>query len=301
MLGNTSGAEPDEHFFLRTRTEEERQDALEYLTQLFSEVEGWHERVSTTHSVHAASSLGVANELSGPFQASHSVGYLLLTAVDHLHALRTLMKEAHAQHVFAPYSLIRAALEAASAALWILAEDDPREIAVRALKLEYVNLRDVANAYRTVGAPMTDTKARMELLDGVISRNRMQRDGIKASPPGSLKILEAACKAFDAGDTPVLMWQMCSGAAHGRNWVSGFLTMMEARNDPEAKIISGRLTSDEQAILLAMFAACDLVRRLFAVQQQRSARQAHTGQSFQRPNQNLLVPKRGLYLPWQAK
>lgn len=267
------------------------------MARLFLEVEEWHARVADTLPVHPNSVLGIANELSEPFQASHSVSYLRLTAVDHLHALRMLMKEARAQHVFAPFSLIRSALESASAALWILGDPNPRTISVRSLTHEWTNLRDLGNAYETVGAPEKDIASRREAFDMVLARNRMKRDGIKANPPGSLKILRAAAETFRLGTVPVLMWQMCSGATHGRNWVTGLLTMMEAHDDGISKVIAGRLTSDEQAIVLAAYAACDVVRRLFSVLESRSRPKGHTGSAFTKAVPELLVPSPGLYLP----
>lgn len=282
---------------LRTRTMEEDQDAWRQLSKLFREIEEWHAAVSGTHPVHAQSPLGIADELSDPFQASHAVGYLRLTAVDHLHALRTLMQEAQSQHIFAPFSVIRSALESASTALWILTDPDPRAIAVRSLKQEWVNLRELRHAYQTIGAPEKDLTARYQRFDAVIEKNRMKKDGITANPPGSLKMLQRACDAFELGSVPVLMWQMCSGATHGRNWITGFLTMMEAQDDGVSKIVKGRLTSDAQAILVATYAACDVVRRLFTVMQNRARLEYHTGAAFQKAAPGLLVPTPGLYLP----
>ena len=94
-------------FFLRSTTEEEVQESWDVLIGLFDEIQDWHTRVSDSLQVSRQSALGIADELSAPFQASHSVNYLRLTAVDHLHALRASMKDAQSQHIFAPFSLIR--------------------------------------------------------------------------------------------------------------------------------------------------------------------------------------------------
>lgn len=282
---------------LRTRKQEESDELQSILGRLFSEVEGWHELVADSLSVHPNSALGVANGLSAPFQASHAVGYLRLTAIDHLHALRTLMKEARAQHIFAPFTLLRASIESSATALWILSDPEPRSIAVRTLKLEWTNIGDRGKAYDTVGAPEKDLEAWKKAFDEILIQNALHKDGIKARFPGALKILQDASKTFDLGTTPTLMWQMCSGATHGRNWVSGFLTMMDAQDDGISKVISGRLTSDEQAIVLAAYAACDLVRRLFQVQELHSRPAGHNGDSFMKKAPGLLVANRGLLVP----
>ncbi|WP_417219580.1 hypothetical protein [Arthrobacter sp.] len=285
---------------LRTRSAEESEEARELrriLAIRFAEVEGWHQDTVETPSVHPHSPLGTADLMSEPFQASHAVSYLKLTAVDHLHALRTLMKEARAQHIFAPYSLLRASLESAAAGLWILLRPDPRSIAVRSLSLEWANLRDLGKAHTTIRAPEEDMAPRLEVFDAVLAKNKLGREGIKANPVGSLKIIQAVCEAYGFGTSPVLMWQMCSGATHGRNWVRGFLTMMEAQDDGVSKIISGRLTSDEKAIVLALSAASELVRRLFKVQGIRAGAVGHSGAAFQKDKASLRFPSGGLYLP----
>lgn len=43
--------------------------------------------------------------------------------------------------------------------------------------------------------------------------------------------------------------------------MTGMLTTMEANDDGVSQVVSARLTSDEQSILLNTYAACDLVRR----------------------------------------
>lgn len=282
---------------LRTRTAKESQEFHDTLARLFVEVEEWNELVSDPVQVHPDSVMGFADALSDPLQVSHAVGYLRLTAVDHLHALRTLMKEAQAQHIFAPYSLLRASIESSASALWVLSDSEPRSVAVRSLKLEWSNIRDRENAYATVQAPGKNLEEWKKTFDDLLSRNALRKEGIKANPPGALKILQAASKTFGLGTTPALMWQMCSGATHGRKWVTGFLTMMEAEDDGISKIIGGRLTSDEQAIVLATYVACDLVRRLLQVQALYSKPTGHTGNSFVKGSPKLLVPNHGLLLP----
>jgi hypothetical protein len=108
----------------------------------FGEIGHWHAAGADAHTEAPGSLLNVVDALTEPHQTSHLIGYLLHTAVDHLHALRMLMENAGTQHTFAPYTLIRCAIESASTALWILQDDDPRSVAVRTLKLEYAGLLD---------------------------------------------------------------------------------------------------------------------------------------------------------------
>nr|WP_176704963.1 hypothetical protein [Arthrobacter sp.]AXV46578.1 hypothetical protein pA58H2_p32 [Arthrobacter sp.] len=282
---------------LRTRKPDESQDLHRALGKLFSEVEEWHRLTADTLSIHPNSALGIADALNAPFRASHAVSYLRLTAVDHLHALRSLMKEAQAQHIFAPYSLLRASIESAASALWILADPSPRSMAVCSLRLEWANLQDRERAYETMDASDKTLALWRAEFEQVLAKNNMKKEGIKARQKSILAVIQEASSSFNLGKNPALMWQMCSGATHGRNWVTGMLTMMEATDDGVSQVISGRLTSDEQSIVLAAYAACDLVRCLFQVQALHSRPAGHSGESFVRAAPGLLVPTRGLLLP----
>jgi hypothetical protein len=267
------------------------------MAECFEQIQQWHDLVSQTRPVAATSALDVADRLTEPFWSSHTISFYILTAVDHLHALRALLLDAHAQHIFAPYTLIRSAIENAATAMWIMSDPEPRSIAIRSLKMEHVNHRDVARAYETLnlqGNPM-----RAELFDGVIARNGMKRDGIKASPPGFLRILEDLSSAHGLGTTPALIWQLCSGATHGRNWASVVLAMMEADDDGKAQVISGKLTSDEKAIAHALLVVVPLVDRTITMHASRCSTSGSTGGSFTRTKagHELIVPKPGLFLP----
>ncbi|TDC47630.1 hypothetical protein E1258_28450 [Micromonospora sp. KC207] len=70
------------------------------------------------------SELSRDNKEANPHQLSQAAWHSLSHAVDHLHCLRTLLRDAHTMHMYAPYSLARATLENASAAVWLLAPDD---------------------------------------------------------------------------------------------------------------------------------------------------------------------------------
>lgn len=284
-----------EQSFIRSRTAAETAEAQATMAECFEQISKWHDLVSDTRPVSKNSALDVADGLSEPFRSSHTVSFYILTAVDHLHALRALLLDAHAQHIFAPYTLIRSAIENSATAMWIMSDPAPRSMAVRSLKMEHANHRDVARAYATLDLKADTT--RTGLFDDVIARNGMQKDGIKASHPGFLKILEELSRTHNLGTTPALIWQLCSAATHGRNWASVVLAMMEAEDDGKAKVISGRLTSDEKAIAHALLVVVPLIDRTMTMHLSRCSAIGSTGESFTKPVTKLLVPKSGLFLP----
>lgn len=56
------------------------------------------------------------------------------SASDHLHALKLLVWEANVHHVYAPYTLARASIEASSTAVWLLSTKTRGERVLRALR-----------------------------------------------------------------------------------------------------------------------------------------------------------------------
>ncbi|MCS3494502.1 hypothetical protein M2368_003534 [Arthrobacter sp. JUb119] len=67
--------------------------------------------------------------------------------------------------------------------------------------------------------------------------------------------------------------------------------MMDAEDDGESKVISGKLTSAEQGILFALVAACDLIERL------RPVTERHTGAAFTRQERKLMKPNLNPLVP----
>ena len=262
----------------------------------FAEITEWQEEGINTVPVAAGSLLSAIDTMTDPYQVSHHIGYLLHTAVDHLHALTTLMGQAGAQHTFAPYTLIRAAMENASTALWILQPEDPRGKAERSLKLEYVDLNDLKRANTTADSEAGHDEVRLEVFNNCLSRHNWSEHKVKTRPPGPLAIIQETSKHYDVFGSAI-MWQMCSAATHGRRWARQYLTMFEAEDDGRSKVLSGKLTSSESAIAMALQIACNLVRKAKTVRGVHSKDPSHSGASFVRTVTNLRTVQSGLYLP----
>lgn len=176
----------------------------------FKRIEKWHRTGQEAWDVASGSLLDVVDVLTEPHQVSHLIGYLLHTAVDHLHALKTLLADAKAQHTFAPYTMIRGAIEAASTALWILQDADPRRVAQRALHLEYQNLWDQRRATKLVDKDADFDEERMAVLKKVLDRSDLTTAMVRKALHVS-EIIEAVATAF-ALPSSRLTWQMCSAA-----------------------------------------------------------------------------------------
>ena len=254
----------------------------------FIRIEEWHRTGQEAWNVAAGSVLEAADALTEPHQVSHLIGYLLHTAVDHLHALKTLLADARAQHTFAPYTLIRGSIEAATTALWILQDADPKLVTRKALHLEYQNLWDQRRATKLVDKDADFDEERLAILKMVLDRNSLPTSAVRKALHVS-EIMESVAEAF-ALPASRLTWQMCSAAAHGRPWAKEFLTLFEPHDDDGlSKTLSGQLTSNQLAMAVSLNNACNVFDRARTVRNEHSRNPNHTGSSFTKASSGLHV------------
>ncbi|MCT9868352.1 hypothetical protein [Paenarthrobacter aurescens] len=262
----------------------------------FQRIEKWHKAGQDAWNVSSGSLLDAVDGLNEPLQVSHLIGYLLHTAVDHLHALKTLLADANAQHTFAPYTLIRGSIEAASTVLWVLQDDVARRVARRALTLEYQNLKDQRRATKLVDAQADFDPELMDVLKQVLGSMDLTLGMVK-DPPHVSTIIRDVAESFELPASQ-LTWQMCSAAAHGRPWAKQFLTLFEAIDDDGvSKTLSGQLTSNHLAMAISLNTACDVVDKARTVRNSYSRNPNHTGESFTKPSNRLHLVKNSLLLP----
>lgn len=279
----------------RTRTRESAR-AWAGMRRDFAAISDWHEGNIKSYETAPGSLLHLADAMSEPHQASHVVGYLLLTAVDHLHALRMVIVDAGSQHIFAPYTLIRGAIENASTALWVLQQDEPRSIAVRALTLEYRGLLDQIRAARAVDHTAEIDKDLQDIFTACLDRHGFTQKEVKTALQ-HLPLIDEISTHFHVRNA-ALTWQFCSAAAHGRQWAWRYLTVFQAQDDDGvSKVLNGQLTSNETIIAYSLNTACNVVRKALTVRKLHSRDASHTGTSLVKSESALDVVRAGLYLP----
>lgn len=270
--------------FIRTYDAVERRRLLDGIAAQLERIDTWHSRTTTSLTIRRGSLLEAADALSRPFQASHKVNQQLTNAADHLHALRTLFIEAKAQHIYAPYTLIRPALEGAVGILYTFTDATPVSVALTTLRDEYANINEMHTAAITIGVPVhiadAEKLARAELLDATIDTAGFRRNDVKGKPKSTTGRMEAVAKFYRLGRMPLSMWQMCSAASHGTRWALPMLAMFDAEDDGKSETVSGRIVSDEATILHTLTTACDVLERAFTVVEAYSRPAGHTGKSF---------------------
>lgn len=158
---------------------------------------------------------------------AYSVGSLawptIGSAVDHVHAFGHPIRNG-ALHIYAPYTLLRTAIETASQAVWILAPDDQQDRIKNTLKLEYDNARNVAEV--SLLLPDKDSATNQRRRDRP-KKILAEAKRLGANPHtiaahlSPKKIVAAAAQwATTNGDRGAsaneAIWRGCSGVAHGR-------------------------------------------------------------------------------------
>lgn len=156
-----------------------------------------------------------------PYQLSHAVWLALSHAVDHLNCLRTLLRDVQVIHMFAPYSLVRAALENASAAVWMLQPPSRASRVCRRLRLAVANISNGDAAKQLAG--LKGGRPRNEQMDTV--REVARRAGVSETEAVQRvryqDVVAGAASALGQ-DTVVIpfAWRLCSGIAHGDLWTT---------------------------------------------------------------------------------
>jgi hypothetical protein len=192
--------------------------------------------------IHPRSALAADDARSSPYQVSHEVVAQIGVAVDHLHALETLIRGAQALHLGAPFSLVRPALEASATAAWILSPRSRSERIKRRLTLAAKDARDNSRAEDELAAQVpVPLESRLNQIKSILV-TATSSDAIPKF--ATTDVMKAAAAATGDQFHPVLAWMCCSGFAHGRSWASRNLLDREVfeTDNPEVKHV--RLTSD---------------------------------------------------------
>lgn len=218
--------------------------ALTTLSKVFALVEGWRDRSRGIQpSPEPGSSLTGDDKATDPVQLSHAVVEVLISAADHLETVRLVVQEQHVLPARGVFTLLRAALENAAVAVWLLTPTSREDRVFRLLRWEWAGAQDEASALELM-AGMTDDPVRSaeigrNAVDGRVKQKGMLQDlarargwgadrlsQVCANPKGFGEIVWEAGEAAQGltGDRAKWVWTICSGLAHSRRWaVLGFL------------------------------------------------------------------------------
>jgi len=145
-----------------------------------------------------------------PFKSSTALWSSMSATSDHLHALKLLVWEANIHHTYAPYTLARAAIEAASTAVWLLSPETREERVLRVLRWYAQDFRDECRASK-------DEQRRDKWL-GRIKDTALARGLDTSAATRKLTTTEVVEGADSLAPGTHKAWQAFSGMAHSRMW-----------------------------------------------------------------------------------
>lgn len=190
-------------------------------------------RVNKPTNVESGSAMFGDDKVTHPLPTSFYVKYLLTAGADNLMAVRSMLvaheSKADVQltlHSFAPYTLVRTAIECAAVATWIMAPASRPERVFRTLVVE---LDDAWKSYQAFQSMNLDGEAtygqRAETLQFIAAKYPSiswvkVKKGYKITDVlgevGALPILQST--------DPLSKWQLASGMAHGKHWAGLLLS-----------------------------------------------------------------------------
>ncbi|MFZ2528148.1 MAG: hypothetical protein WAX14_10915 [Rhodococcus sp. (in: high G+C Gram-positive bacteria)] len=175
-----------------------------------------NKRANAGYPIHPHSSLALDHQRMPGLLVSHSVDRALHHSLDCLWGLDQLLKETGPQH-YAPYLLIRGALESAATVIWLLDPDDRTTRLQRRVAIEVNNAKEASKAIAAAGRSDDHDPDRWEsdmsaLLD---SAGLVLKDCQWKGYGAIVREIDAAPQTVRSTE---LAWRACSGMSHGKFW-----------------------------------------------------------------------------------
>jgi hypothetical protein len=207
----------------------EEQHYRHQLVAYLSRADNWSLYTGSDHSNWApqrGSTLAADNARTDPYQLSHSAKRAITGAVSHLDGLRVMVLGPQGKDhdglylpTHAAMTLLRATMENAATAIWLLAPPDSDERAVHAFQLGAAEVRNSEAARKLTRSVGPRTKD--ERLDRIRGLARALGLDPKAATGRTdyADIMRAGAAYLGVnGDAAEAMWRACSGLAHGDPW-----------------------------------------------------------------------------------
>src|SRR5664280_729150 len=152
---------------------------------MFATIDDWLTMTGrASPEVEAGSPLAGAARWSPDLQVAHAAWSAVTQAVDHLHALKSLVADARVVHTHAPFTLLRSATENAATAVWLLEPGSRTERVRRRLKLAYHEAKESGNAHKLMAAEVSADKRSAEERITEIQTLATEHSPCPTSQPG---------------------------------------------------------------------------------------------------------------------
>jgi hypothetical protein len=241
------------------------------LLGVLAEVDGWIARMGADgarQGPEPGSPMQADDDRLDPYQLSHVCWSSLSHAVDHLSCLRALVRDAHVLHMYAPYTLVRAALENACATVWMLKPPASEDRISRRLRFAVSDIRHGEDARAITGQAGPRTKQeRLDQIAGIGSRSGLD-PRLMSRAAGYQEIVDAA---GDDRQLTELMWRVCSGMAHGDLWTTFAASQLARLPGASPKVGTFAVTANVGLLRQMAEIAALMTRQGWQLYDQRSA------------------------------
>lgn len=209
---------------------------------------------------------------TSPYNTSHAAWSSLCHAVDHLHMHRTVLQDAKMLHTYGHYTLLRGAFENACTAVWLLAPSRREERVTRRLQLVVADARNASRVHELVGhVPAKTLEERLAQVREIAACAPGVDPGQAVRRVTTTDIVKQACEAAPGRSaTHQLVWNLCSGAAHGDLW--SMLTLADKVELPGGPpgIARLRVSANMSRLHLITFFAASMIDLGWRLFEQRS-------------------------------
>jgi hypothetical protein len=235
------------------------------------------ERVDTDGEFETPPGCAMAGDDShlGGYQITTAFRICLMAAVDHLHALTSLVVELQRLHLAAPASLARGVIENGATAFWLIHPKSRDERIEHTLRWYAQNARDQETAVGNLGIGGAPKDVVIERLRDLASARHLDVSAATKAytSTGVVAYAEKHVRSID-GDPLIhllLRWRSCSGFAHGRAWV--FLSVLDSETVRETGpgISQLRLTNSMDRALWAADGGLRVIDAALRVHRDRTA------------------------------
>ncbi len=235
------------------------------LDKAFVAVEVWRERIHQDAPQPAAGSrLQADDALTDPYRLSHQVVLALISAVDHFEALRLLVQDAGVMPARAPFTLLRAALENASVAVWLLAPDDRKLRVLRLLRLIWTDGEDNVLAWESIEAQPSwsreERKTNLQEMARAADLSLEQVSQVATQLRWTTIVKGAGDGALElTGERALLAWRVSSGIAHARPWAALSILDRVEPPVPDGDIVRLKLKASERWVTVVASIALQML------------------------------------------
>ena len=246
---------------------------LAEIRRVLSEAGAWASRTSAgAPRLRAAprSSLRGDDDRAFPYTLSQTVWRLLSNAVDHLGCLQALLDDAKVIHMYAPFTLVRAALENACGAVWLLEPVQRKERLARQFRLAITDVRHDEQTRELMGQPGTKTaQERISEIRDLATRAGLDGAALKGNVTYT-EIVETVDRNGPPDNVVLVTWKVCSGFAHGDWWTTRSASRRtQIPGATEAGIGTFKIEADLSLLMRMTTLAVSVTRRGWQLHDQR--------------------------------